>query len=162
MKQTLINMFNKVKEEVPKLKLVIVGGGARLDQIKELVKKKGLEREVIFTGQLECEKIPEIIKMVDVCVCYYADRECNYYRNSMKVREYLAMGKFVVCTNIGDLKKFKRYTIQTEPNQNDFSKGIIKALKIKDSKKLKEKRREFIIKNFSWDNIARDLVKKLK
>lgn len=159
---TLINMFGKIKKEIPNLKLLIVGGGVRLDQAKKLVREKDIGKEVTFTGQVEVNKIPEIVKMIDVCVCYYAERECNYYRNSMKVREYLAMGKLVVCTDVGDLKKFKNYTVQTKPNQKDFCKGIIKALKMKDSESIKKKRRKFVIENFSWENIAKKLIKKLR
>lgn len=159
---TLISMFGKIKKEIPNLKLLIVGGGIRLDQTKKLVREKGLSKYVTFTGQVEGNKIPEIVKMVDVCVCYYAERECNYYRNSMKVREYLAMSKLVVCTDVGDLKKFKNYTIQTKPNQESFCKGIIKALKTKDSESLKKKRRQFVINNFSWENISKKLIEKLR
>ena len=156
--EMLLKSFKEINDK--NAFLIIAGGGSRLEFFKNLAKTLKIEKNVLFTGYLKNTEMPQFISLADVCVCYYEDRKANYYRNSMKVREYLSMGKLVVCTNIADLKKFKDYTIQTKPNKNDFVKGIIKALSKKENQSIESKRRKFILDNFSWDKIAYTLTKK--
>lgn len=154
---SLIELMKKIKNK--DVKLLIVGGGYRIDEFKEKVKEYDLTKKIIFTGKVSPNVCAEMINAADICVCYYADRKVNYYRNSMKVREYLAMGKLVVCTNIGDLKRFKDYTIQTSPNIEEFEKAIIKALEKKDNQS--SERRKFITDNFSWCAGAKYFIEQL-
>jgi len=154
----LLKIFKKLIEGYGPAKLMIVGGGPCLDIFRKKVKELNLEESVIFTGYVQSKDIVKYLLKADVCVCYYADRLSNYYRNSMKVREYLSMGKLVVCTNIGDLRKFKNYTIQTKATDEDFLKGMVEAYGKEESGKEAQKRREFIKKGFSWDYIAKKVI----
>lgn len=161
---SVLYAFRGVVKERPNTRLIVVGGGSGLKRYKQLVKKLKIEDYMIFTGYLEdVGDIPNYTSLADVCVCYYgADKPSNYYRASMKVREYLSMGKKVVCTDVGDLKSFKDYTIQTKPSIEDFTKGMLQALDTGDSTDDEFKRREFILNNHSWDKIAKKLSDELK
>ncbi len=159
----LIYVFKKIAEHVKDIRFLIIGGGIRLNEIKELAKKLGIFDKIIFTGQINDPKLmPELLMAADICVCYYAEREPNKYRNSMKLREYLSLGKLVVCTNIYDLKKFKDYTIQTKPDLNSFYDGLIEAIYKKETSKDNLSRRRFILKKFSWDNIMKKFLQDLR
>lgn len=159
----LMYIFKKITEHVKNVRFLIIGGGIRLNEIKELAKKLEVFDKIIFTGQINDSKLmPELLMAADICVCYYADREPNKYRNSMKVREYLALGKLVVCTNIYDLKKFKDYTIQTKPDLNSFYDGLIEAIYKKETPKDSLSRRKFILNKFSWDKIMKKFLQDLK
>lgn len=159
--EMLLNSFKDISKKEDKAFLVIAGGGSKLEFFKNLANSLGIEKNVLFTGYLKNTEMPKFVSLADVCVCYYEDRKANYYRNSMKVREYLSMGKLVVCTNVADLKKFKDFTIQTKPNKNDFVNGILKSLNKKENKSIESKRRKSILNNFSWDKIANKLSKEL-
>lgn len=160
---SVLYAFRQVIEERPNTKLIVVGGGPCLKSYKQLVKRLKISDYVIFTGYIEnVEDIPNYTSLADVCICYYGDKPSNYYRASMKVREYLSMGKKVVCTDVGDLKSFKDYVIQTKPNIEDFAKGMLHALDTSDSDNEQLKRREFILNNYSWNKIAKKLSDEMK
>lgn len=159
---TLLDVFKEFNKKYKNVRLVIVGGGPYLGFFKKKVKGLNLSKNVSFTGYVKSKDVVKYLSKADVCLCYYADRLSNYYRNSMKTREYLCVGKLVVCTNIGDLKKFEKYTIQTAATKKDFLKGMIRAYNKKDNKKENFKRRSFIKQNFSWDKIAKKVTQRLE
>ena len=107
------------------------------------------------------EKVVDFVSLSDICLVYYQDRKANYFRTSLKLREYLALGKKVVCNDIGELKDFRKYTYQTSSRLSDFAKMTIKVLSgFNDKREIKG--RTFVRRNYSWEKIGRDLAKKLR
>lgn len=49
----LIELFDKVHREIPDSTLLLVGDGELMDEIKETVRRRGLDRAVIFTGNVD-------------------------------------------------------------------------------------------------------------
>lgn len=62
----IIDVFEKLKERVPESVLVLVGEGELLPQIKELVKEKHLENDVLFLGSRR--DVPEMLHMMDLFI----------------------------------------------------------------------------------------------
>lgn len=59
----IITLFPEVLKKVPNTKLLIVGGGPHLEILKNLVREKALEEEVIFTGMVEPEEVYKYYKL---------------------------------------------------------------------------------------------------
>jgi hypothetical protein len=78
----------------------------------------------------------------------------------MKLRECMAMEKKVVCDDVGELKKFKKYTYQTSPDLNQYSQKIIEALKSSDERK--KRARIFIENNLDWKKLGEKFLKTIK
>ncbi|VVB91412.1 Glycosyl transferases group 1 [uncultured archaeon] len=146
-----------VTERIKNCTLVIAGRGPYLQNFKTLVEKMGLGSNVIFTGPFENQMIPSYIALGDVCIVYYEDRLANHFRTSMKIREYLAMKKPVACNDVGDLKQFKEYTYQSKTDVHDFADKIIEALLDKNNRSAYGY--NYVIQNFSWDNIIETFEK---
>lgn len=138
----------KIKNAV----LLVVGGGPFLGHFKKITKQLLLMDKVIFIGQIDKKKLPSFVYLGDVCVVYYEDRIANHYRTSMKLREYLAMKKKVVCNDIGDLKTFKDYTNQSRTEIEDFAEKIIISLENDIPEKV-EDGYKFVYTEFSWENL---------
>ena len=49
----MINAFYKVKKEISDIKLILIGDGAKLHELKQLVERLDIEKDVIFTGFLD-------------------------------------------------------------------------------------------------------------
>ena len=62
----IIEIYEKFREKISNSVLVLVGMGELLPQIQELVKEKGLEREVLFLGSRS--DVPEMLQMMDIFV----------------------------------------------------------------------------------------------
>lgn len=75
------------------LRLHIVGGGVRLDAIKELAEKLNICDKVEFYGQRPQEEMPKYYKMADACiVSLKADNKIGLTLPA-KVQGYMAAGK---------------------------------------------------------------------
>jgi glycosyltransferase involved in cell wall biosynthesis len=73
-----------------------IGGGPGLAALRQLVKDKGLEEDVEFTGRISDEELLEILSTADVCV--NPDRPCemNDISTMIKIMEYMALAKPIV------------------------------------------------------------------
>jgi glycosyltransferase involved in cell wall biosynthesis len=145
----------------PDIKLLVVGGGVLLKYYKDLVAKMKLRNNVFFTGYVELHEVPKYINIANTCIVYYSDKKVNYYRVSMKLREYLAMGKKVVCNDVGDLKLFEEYTYQTSSNLKDFAQKIVDVVEQEPDKRVRSGQK-FVKNNYSWVGIGRGFNKKLE
>ena len=67
--------------------------------------------------------------MGDAAIVYYKDIEVNYFRESMKLREMLALGLKVVCNDVGDLERFKDYTYQTGSGHEEVAHQLVSVLR---------------------------------
>jgi glycosyltransferase involved in cell wall biosynthesis len=79
----------------------------------------------------------------------------------MKLREYLAMGKKVVCNDVGDLKLFKEYAYQTSSSLGDFAQKIADVVEQEPDKRVRAGQR-FVKNNYSWDAIGWEFNRKLE
>lgn len=62
----IIDVFEKFREKTSEAALILIGTGELLSQIQELVREKGLEKDVLFLGTRS--DIPELLQMMDVFV----------------------------------------------------------------------------------------------
>lgn len=58
--------FSKVANHLEKAKLLIVGGGPQLLELKELAKSLGISNQTVFTGKVENHKIAQYYQMANV------------------------------------------------------------------------------------------------
>ena len=66
----IIKTFPSILEKIPNAKLLIVGDGPDKEELMNLVKKKSIEKYVIFTGKVELEKINLYYQLMDVFVTF--------------------------------------------------------------------------------------------
>jgi len=64
----LIDAIRKIISSNPRVKVLLVGSGELENKFKGVVKDLNLEQNIIFTGLIEYEKVPEIISALDILV----------------------------------------------------------------------------------------------
>jgi len=64
----LIEAAQKIISLDSHVKVLLVGSGELENKIKRIVKELNLEKNIIFTGLIEYEKVPEIISVLDILV----------------------------------------------------------------------------------------------
>jgi len=130
--EQLIDAFTIVLNKEPQLQLVIAGKGPALNHYKELVKKKGLADNVVFTGFVDDNTLPSLY--------YYASAfafPSQFDTQGLVVLEAMACGTPVVTHKDSAAAEFVNnisFTFSTTP---DLADKLIKAIESKDS--LKEK-----------------------
>lgn len=73
-----------------------IGRGSALSGLRQMVKEKGLEDTINFTGRIPYEELLDILSTADVCV--NPDKPCkmNDISTMQKIMEYMALGKPIV------------------------------------------------------------------
>lgn len=149
--------------KLKQVRFVVVGSGVLKNYYRNLISKMGLINNVIFTDYVPLKDVPGYINTSDCCIVYYSDRCASYYRTSMKIREYLAMGKAVVCNNLGDLNNFKDFTFNFQTKDLDqFENNVLQVLNEKNERLRILKGQKYVRDNFSWEKIIKEFDKKLK
>jgi glycosyltransferase involved in cell wall biosynthesis len=94
----LIEAFKKVRRTYDDAKLLMVGDGNALDEIKTLVRSLQIEKSIIFTGRIPHDEVVNYIGMADIGISYIPINENYNYNPPLKTFEYLACGLPTIAT----------------------------------------------------------------
>ncbi|MFH1048218.1 MAG: glycosyltransferase [Patescibacteria group bacterium] len=108
--QFVIKSLPEVIKVIPEVKLVIVGSGSYLENLKKIVKDLSLEKVIEFKGYVEeLEKIEIILCDSALAVAIYEEGnpETNftYYTDQGKIKNYLGCGLLILLSNVPSIAK---------------------------------------------------------
>jgi len=98
--ETAAKLINENRKD---LAFMIVGDGYQAEELKGLTRKLGLDGRVVFAGAVPHEKVPDYIAAADVCVACFEDNEVTRCKSPLKVVEYMACGKAIVASSVGEV-----------------------------------------------------------
>ena len=128
--EEFVDMIPQLKLSFPALKVVFVGDNSDrslLDPILAKIRMLGVENEVIFTGKVPREKIPDIFYDLDLSVTTYRNEGFGVVH-----LESLAAGTPVVAYNEGgfvDIFKGEHAGVLVDGCRHDFADAVIDLLK---------------------------------
>lgn len=96
----LLNSSNRLPAQV---KVLIVGGGNYLNEIRDLITKYDLQNVIISTGTFKQHEASAYFEYCDCCVATYS-KEFDRVKGSsaLKIAEYLYFNKYVLAADIDD------------------------------------------------------------
>jgi len=99
----ILEAVSYVVKRIPQSTLILAGKGD-IEQIFSQANYLGIRKNIVYLGHLPHSKIPEVISAADVAVHILSDN--IYFRSSspMVVPEFMAMGKPIVASNVGELR----------------------------------------------------------
>lgn len=97
---TLLPAFRRLREHLPQAHLLVVGEGPRKAWVEGYAEGAGLSGAVTLTGWVGHHDLPALIARMDVTTAPYPAAEGHYF-SPLKLYEYLAMGRPVVASRIG-------------------------------------------------------------
>ena len=101
--ENLIKIISKAILEYDNTIFLMVGdGGGNKSALDNFVKNEKLENRVIQTGYVQFEEMPEYISAMDIVLAPYPNLKFFYY-SPVKIFEYMACGKSVIATGIGQI-----------------------------------------------------------
>jgi len=139
----------------PKARLVVVGAGPLEHYLKDLSRKLDLENSVMFRGYVSDEGIRRLFAFADVVVVPSIFEGCP-----LVLLEAMAAGKSVVASavqGISEIVKPDFSGLLVNPgNIHEIEHAIVRLLKDrKFANYLGENARQTIMKDYSWEKIAR-------
>lgn len=150
----------------PTVKFVLTGSldkAKAADQIREILTRYGIEQRVIFTGYLSDESLKKYLSEASLVIINKYDTQQNRYCFSTKLGEYLAAGKPVIITKIGEAMNWLKdgetaYVVDPE-EKLQLSQAIINAFTDNDKrKKIAESGRELCQKSFDYRAWGKTLI----
>jgi glycosyltransferase involved in cell wall biosynthesis len=154
--ETVLDAMRELKHESLNVSLTIVGGsygGGYMERVKSLASSYGLEKNIIFSGFTPYLQIPHYINSADAALAPYRKVVKNNV-TPLKILEYLACQKIVLCTRVPELvKRFSNLLFFYEG-----SKDLARLLKILSSNRTnmehKVRNARKALTSYSWDALA--------
>lgn len=145
----LIESFLKISEKYPKINLVLIGKGDKIEEemlIKELVESLNISKKVFFLGQLSRTIIPAYLNNAKILALARPKSIVADAGFPSKLTEYLATGIPVVVTKVGEIP------VYLKDNENAF-------LSEPDSVDAFAKKLDFVLGNYE---LAKEIAVKGK
>jgi glycosyltransferase involved in cell wall biosynthesis len=124
--------FAQVLDRLPQARLVIVGTGNGMAALRALANSLHLGTSIIFAGWIEHGQVPAYLAAANVAIYPYRDTLINRAKCSIKILEYMAMGKAIVTSRVGQNLEYLEHSksgILVEPgNVQEFAHGMLAAL----------------------------------
>jgi glycosyltransferase involved in cell wall biosynthesis len=95
---TFLRAAARVRRAIPQASFVLAGQGALTNDLQELARHLGIERDTFFLGH--CERIAELLAVSEVCVL---SSKAEGFSNS--ILEYMAASRPVVVTDVGGARE---------------------------------------------------------
>ena len=144
----LIQSFSLMKKKFENIKFMIVGDGAVKEELEEMTKKLGFERDIIFTGLVDRTEIVSLYQASDIFV-FASHTETQ----GLVAVEAMAAGSPVVAikaSGIEDIVQDGEDGFLTNDSKEEFAEKVLKIatdeeLRKKMAEKAKENSRKFEI-----------------
>jgi len=152
-----------VAARVPDAGFLVVGGGRTLAEVKAHAQRVGLGDRVVFTGAVSHARVPDLLDVADVAVATLPDTAQAGTKSPLKVVEYMAAGKAIVATAVGEAVRFldDGRVGQLVPPGDPAALGDAMAALLADPYRRSElgvAARAHLLKHFTWRHTAETLA----
>lgn len=154
----LIKAIYLVKKQIPNIKLIIIGKGNELDNLKKLVSKYKLKDNVYFTGYVG--NYSDVIKILKKSHIFCLPSILEGF--GIVLAEAMAAQTPYICSDIEVLREVsqgqKGGLIFKRKNYKDLTNKILFLLKNKKLYIKKEEECVIAVKKYDWDKISKQIL----
>jgi glycosyltransferase involved in cell wall biosynthesis len=166
----LVEAAPAIVEEVPGVKIMVVGHGIEHDALAARTKKLGLENTIKFIGAVPPEKLPTMLNEADVCVAPFPSPETVGRDTSLlpiSVLEFMSAGKAIVISDVPGIRDFvkdgKTGLLFEAENTKELASKVVEVLKNNKMRgTLGKNARNYILKGQTWEKTAKIVERTLK
>ena len=96
----LIEVVKGIRDRHPGTKVLLVGDGPEMENLKQTACRLGMESAVILPGPVPRDDVPAYIDAMDICVL----PDSNAFGSPIALFEFMAMGKPCVVPDLGPMR----------------------------------------------------------
>ena len=158
--KTLKMWMDYALQNFPSAVFLLAGDGPGRGELETFSRSgKWNAARVLFAGSLEHDRIPEAVAAMDICLLPYDQSPEEFYFSPLKLFEYMAAGKPVLATGIGQIPAILRdHREGLLHGPQDALKGIPQLGKLIEDASLRQRlgqaARERIRENYTWRHTA--------
>lgn len=143
------------------VRFLLVGAGKFREEVERIIRAAGKERQVIFTGHVEHQRVPALLDACDILLSPHVPLEdgSEFFGSPTKLFEYMAMGKGIVASRlgqIGDVLSDQETALLTEPgNARQLADAILQLSALPElQERLGRAARAAAIERHTWKRNA--------
>lgn len=116
---------------------LLIGDGEMRPNMESFIKENNWEDRILLTGCIPLAEVPGCLDIADILLAPYVPLGggSSFFGSSVKQFEYMAMGKGIIASNIGQLGKILKHeenALLIKPGDyNDLANSILRLLKDK-------------------------------
>jgi glycosyltransferase involved in cell wall biosynthesis len=158
----LVEAFDRLHHDHPHTRLLVVGDGPERPALEADLSARDLARSTVLTGAVDAAEVPGLLASVDAAVAPYPDRP-DFYFSPLKLYEYLAAGRAVVASRIGQVTgviEDGANGLLVPPGDADALAAALARLRADAAlqSRLGAAARETVRHRHTWDAVARRLL----
>jgi len=159
----LLEASHRLKSQLSQLRLLLVGDGILMDELRELTRSLGITEMVSFEGWQPSSHVKAYIDCSSVCVIPHLRSPQTDNSSPNKLYQYMFAGKPVVTSNCKSLEKMVRETqCGLVFNDSDSSDLADKILYIYNNPELASqmgrKGNDAVVDKYNWDSTVTPLL----
>jgi len=146
-----------LKEENPKIHLIVIGGYKKDGHTERLIKELGIKQNVIFKKNITKNEITQLYSTSSVAIVSSLYEGFGY-----PVIEAMSCEVPIIATNVSSIPELvSDFGTLIEPkNENQLKENVLKVLENYDYfKQIAIKGRQHVIKTFNWSKITSEYEK---
>ncbi len=153
----VIEALKDLRDKIPNIHLLLVGGGPQENNLKQQVKNLGLNDIVTFTGRVPHSEVQEYYNLVDILVYARHKMRLTDLVTPLKPLEAMAQGKIFIASDVGGHKELiedgVNGTLFKAEDKESLTSTIKNMLGNKDNwQQIKENGRKFVEDVRCWKN----------
>ncbi len=147
----------------PKLKILVIGGGGHLTEIKKIVKDLKLEEKIIFTGYVPYTDVPKYCSLAKICINTFQINNMTNRLSPVKIFDMLACEKVIVTTKLKGIQYDfpEKDKILIYKDLENFDEEILSLLNNSEINEIAKNGRRVIEEKFTWDKISDIVLQKM-
>lgn len=159
----LIKSFAQVVSKYSHIqtKLLIVGDGEVLEELKQLASDLNISSNVIFTGNVPHKDVSTYISLMDVTVM----ADSNWYGSPVKIFEYGLFGKYIIAPNtqpVRDVMEDKVHGWLLKNSEDDLVSALEFTLhSFEECKKVGEAFESKVKSEHLWKHVGARIISKI-
>ncbi|NNE55945.1 MAG: glycosyltransferase family 4 protein [Flavobacteriales bacterium] len=154
----LLNAFVKMHGNAPYLRLLIVGDGEILNDLKQISADHQLSEVVHFTGNVAHKDVPNYIAQMDVTIM----PRSNWYGSPVKIFEYGLLEKAIIAPDnvpVRDVMVHEQDGLLVGEDEEDLKNAIRRFVDEPELRKQTAKHfHEKVLRHYNWDTVAEKIL----
>ena len=157
----LVRSFAEIHRLRKGCKLLIIGDGKVLPELKELASQLQVDQDVVFTGNVEPDQIYNHIELMDITVL----ARTKDYMSPIKIFEYGALGKAIIVpptTAVRDVMTHDQDALFTGVNYDDLTTTILKLVDdVPFRQRIGKNFQNKVLEHHTWTRMAQRILNSL-
>ncbi len=160
----LAKSMKHILQEIPHAYLLLVGDGILRPEIDKIIEEDNIGENTLITGMVPYDSVPKYLAACDVLLtpCVH-NVGLDFFNSPIKLFEYMAMGKPVVATDVGQqgdvINNEMNGILCQEKSPQQIADAVVEIYNNPDlAQKISGQARKDAVEKHDWKQVAQNII----